>query len=117
VKGACCIHGILTRHRIHYEQGFIWLNGLVDPADLVHHLLIHGQSSGRIDDHIAESLCACMLNGLRSDVHRIGIAQLTEDFHTHLLSKDLELIDGRWSVYIASDQQRTLCFLPFQIGR
>ena len=44
------VHGILTGHRVHHEERLVGIHGLLQRSDLVHHLLIHGQTTGGIDD-------------------------------------------------------------------
>ena len=52
VEDLGCLHGILTRHGVHHEEGFGRLDGAVQRGDLVHKLLIHSQTTGGVyDDH------------------------------------------------------------------
>ena len=52
IECARCLHGILTGHRIHHEENLGRIHSLLDGGNLVHHLLVHGQTSRRIDnDH------------------------------------------------------------------
>ena len=45
-----CLHGILAGHGIHYKQGLGRPDCLLYGGYLVHHLLIHSQTAGGIDD-------------------------------------------------------------------
>ena len=66
------VHSVLTGHGIDHEQGLARRDSLLDSRYLLHHLLIHSQTTGRIDDHdvIAELSCLRdsvlrLLNGVR----------------------------------------------------
>ena len=44
------VHSVLTRHRVHHEERFVGVERFFQVGYLVHHLLVHGQASGGVDD-------------------------------------------------------------------
>ena len=65
------IHRILTRHRIHHEEGLFRLDSRLDRSDLLHHLLIYRQTTRRIDNHHVIALGFGMLNRMLRDLYRV----------------------------------------------
>ena len=44
------VHGILSGHGIYHEERLVGVDALFDGGDFLHHLFVHRQTSGRIDD-------------------------------------------------------------------
>ncbi len=101
------IHGILTRHGIHHEEGFGRFHRLFDSLYLLHHLLVHSQTSCRIDDYRIESLLQGILHSILRNLHGIHVAVLGVDLHAYLAAKNLQLVNCRRTVDIACNQQHT----------
>ena len=45
-----CVHGILSGHGIYHEERLVGVDTVLDGGDFLHHLFVHRQASGRIDD-------------------------------------------------------------------
>ena len=43
-------HGVLPGHGVHHEERLAGLDGLLDSGDFVHHVLVHRQTAGGVDD-------------------------------------------------------------------
>ena len=80
------VDGILTGHRIDYEEDLGRLDGLLDSSDLVHHLLVDRQTTGGIDDYdiVSEFTCLgdCILGFLNGVLLLFGRINLGVDLLT-----------------------------------
>src|SRR3546814_11277321 len=54
IKGLCCINSILARHRVHYKENFPRLRRFLYLSDLLHHLLIHRQTTRGVNNRSEE---------------------------------------------------------------
>ena len=50
VEGLGRVDGVLARHGVDHEEGFLGLDGRVDGLDFRHQRFIHGQTARRIDE-------------------------------------------------------------------
>ena len=71
VEGLGRFHGILTGHGIYHKEGFRGLDGLMQGRNLVHELLVHGQTAGGIHNDYAEALCPGLGNGCLGNFDRV----------------------------------------------
>ena len=105
VKGLCSIHRILTRHGIHYKKCFRWIERFLELLNLLHHRIIHRQTTCSINYYglFAGFLGIC--NRIACDLKCIFIFWLSIDLHSDLLTQNLELVNRRRSVNITSNKQ------------
>ena len=81
----------------------------------VHHLLVHCQTSGGIDDDYVGAFHAGVADGLLGDVDGVLVALFGEDGHLYLASEGLQLADGGRAVYVASHEHDRLVLLVLQV--
>ncbi len=113
------IDGILTGHGVHYKQNFVRVHSRLDVGDLGHHLLIHMQAAGRIDDQDITCIFAGSLNGFLGNAH--GILNDTSiafpqcvDRHSNGFGNHFQLIDCCRTVYVSSREHGRTA-LPFEV--
>ena len=91
---------------------------ILEVADFLHHLLIHSQSTGCIDDDHIVAVGLSLLQSVVSDAEYILVIRLTINRHTHLFAYYMELLDSSRTIYVASHEQRLLTFLVLEhIGK
>ena len=114
IKGLGRIDRVLPRHGIHHKEDLLGLYGIADIGDLGHHLLIHRQAAGRVDDHHVVAVCFGICNpGLRQG-HRIAVLLVGVDGHADLVPHYVQLVDGRRTVHVTGHQQGVLAFLSLE---
>ena len=106
------IHGILSGHGVNHQQDFLRLHGLLDPAELLHQLLVDMQPSRGIQNHVVVAVIPRVGHRLLGNLHRVALSPL-KDGHSRLFTDHLQLIDGSGTVYVARHQQRAVP-LPLQ---
>ena len=118
VKFLGCVYGILTGHGVNHEEGFVWTEMILEIADLVHHLLINGETSGCIDDYHIVAVGLSLLDGMVGDTEHILVLWLAVYRNTHLLTHYMELLDSCRTVNVAGHEQWLLAFLGLEhIGK
>ena len=112
-----CLGGvdrILAGHRVHYEQGFLRFDLILDIANLAHHVLVHGKTAGSIHNHHIESVFLGMANRVPGNLHRVFFLALGEHRHADLLPQGFQLVDSRRTIDVGRHQQRFLVLLVLQ---
>ena len=118
VKGFGSIDGILARHGVHHEENFVRVDGIFDVANLVHHLLIHGQTTSGIDDDHIVAVFLGVFDRIFGDFNRLFAAFLGINRNLNLLAQNLQLVDSGGTIHVASHQQRFLvAFLLEHVGQ
>ena len=102
------IHGILTSHGIHHEERLIGIDCLLQRLNLIHHLLIDGQTTSGIHDHHIVGLGFRLLNGVVGNLHHILILWLGIDRNTYTLTHHLQLFDSSRTIDVTGHEQRLL---------
>ena len=105
------VYGILTRHRIHDEEGLRGVYGSLDGGNLLHHRLVHSQTTGRIDDNHIVGFLTCVLDSVLGDLDGVHVALLGVDLDTHLLTQDLELVDSSRTIDVTGHEQHLTALL------
>ncbi len=105
------VYSILTRHRIHDEEGLRGVHGSLDGGNLLHHRLVHGQTTGRIDDNHVVGVLTCVLDSVLGDLDGVHVTLLGVDLDTHLLTQDLELVDSGRTIDVAGHEQHLTALL------
>ncbi len=77
----------------------------LDPGKLLHHILIYMKTPGCIQDHHIVSVGFGVLHTCFGDIHRIMAGSHGEHRNLLFVAVDLQLLDGRWTIYIACHQQ------------
>ena len=85
------------------------LHLLLDLDELIHHVLVDVEPSGRIQDDHVEAVLRRVLQRRLRDVHRLVPGAHAEHGNALLVSIDLKLLDGRRPVDVAGRKER---FLP-----
>ena len=80
---------VLTGHRIDHEERFARFDGSLDGRDLLHHLFIYGQTSGRIDDYRVEVVRPGVLDRILGNLYRVLVSLFGVDLHADLLPQNL----------------------------
>ncbi|MNM16854.1 hypothetical protein D3C81_271140 [compost metagenome] len=102
------IGSILTCHGIHHEQGLDRLDGGVEILDLRHHLGVHVQTTGGIDDHHVIEFLARLIDGGGGDRHWFLGHIAREEIDRDVIGQGLELLDRRRAVDVGTDHQHLL---------
>ena len=84
------------------------LQGFLQGADLGHHLRIHRQPAGRVDDEHIVELPSRVFRGTGRDGDRRLVRGRTDKARAHLVRQGLQLLDGRRPVHIGADQGHLL---------
>ena len=108
------VHGVLTGHRVDHEERLIGVDGLLQPTDLVHHLLVDGQTTGGIDDDHVVRLLLGLADSVLGNLHHVLVAFLDVDVAAYRLTNHLQLLDGSRTVDVAGHQQRILVLARLQ---
>ena len=91
---------------------------ILEIADLVHHLLINGETSGCIDDYHIVAVGLSLLDGVVGDAEHILVLWLAVNRNTYLLAHYMELLDSCRTVNVAGYEQWFLAALGFEhIGK
>ena len=99
------LDGILTGHGIHHEENFGRIHRPLDGSDLIHHLLIHGQTAGSINDYDRKTLSLGLCYSILRNLYRILDTILSINRDTGLLAHDLQLVDGCRTIDVARGQK------------
>ena len=89
-----CVDGILTRHGVDDEERVVRMYGLLQRSDLIHHLLVDGQTAGGIDDHHIVTLGFCFLYGVKGDLVDVLLTLFRIDRYADLLTDYPQLLDS-----------------------
>ena len=116
-----CLRGVdrvLTDHRVDDEQDLVRIRRRADVGGLLHHLRVHAQASGGVDDHDVVLLAARDLDTVAGDSDRVAdpVARLRGvDRRSRLAGDDLQLVDGVRALKVGGDQQRSVALLLEQL--
>ena len=108
------VDGILTGHGIDHEESLVWTEVILEIADLVHHLLINGKTTGGIDDDHVVAIGLSLLDGMVGNHAHILVVWLAIYRNTHLLAYHLQLVDSGRTIHVTSHEQRFLTFLRLE---
>ena len=101
VEGPGCGHRVLACHRVDHQECEMRIDRIRYPSDLLHHLGIHSQPAGCVDDdHIAPA-AAGLCDGLRRHGHRVG--RLAEDRGFYLAGESAQLLDRGGTLQVGTD--------------
>ena len=114
VEGLGRVDGILTRHSVHHKKGLLRLQLAFQGRYLVHHLFIHRQTTGRIDNQHIDTLQLGLLDGVLGNLHGILRPLFGVHRHANLLAESLQLTDSGRTVHVASHQHHILGALGAQ---
>ena len=114
VELLCRVHGVLSRHGVHHEERFVRLYGVLDGGDFLHHLFVHGQSSGGVDDDYVVAFGLGLLDGILRDGHGVLAVRFAVYGYADLFAQHFQLFDGGGAVDVAGCQQRVLVLLVLQ---
>ena len=87
VKLLGSVHGILTGHGIHHEEGLLWVDSLLDGCYLLHHLLIYCQTTSGINDDNIIAIYLGLLDRFLSFDYRVSLAFSSIYFGINLLTQ------------------------------
>ncbi len=110
IKGLGGVGGVLAGHGVDHEQGLRRADGAVQTADLTHHLLVHVQTAGGIDDQHVHIFAARRRQGVVGDINRVLVPGGGEEFRLHLAGQGLQLVDGRRAVDVGGHHHHFLLF-------
>ena len=108
------VHGILTGHGIDHEEDFVGMDGLLDGGNLVHHFLVHGQTTGGIDDNQVVTFGLGLLDGVLGNLHGVFAVGLAVHGHVNLLGQYAQLFDGGRTIDVAGHEQRLAVLLRLE---
>ena len=108
------INCILTGHRVDDEQRLVGMNRVLKCFNLVHHLLVDGQTAGRIYDYDIITLCLGFLYRIAGNLDNVFIPVFRINRHAYLSCNDFELLDSRRAVNVACNKKRILMLLLLQ---
>ena len=114
VEFLCRVHSILTRHRVDHEQRLVWMEEVLQALNLVHHLLIDGQTTGGIDDYHVVTFGFSLLQGVFGNRDDVFVLQFRVDGNANLFSHHVQLLDSSRAIDVASHEQRLLVALVLQ---
>jgi len=100
-----CLYSILTGHRIHNEECFGRVEGLLERRDLVHELLVYCKTSGSIDDNYRVAFRLCLGDSMLGDLDRILYTFLRVNLYSDLLSENLQLVDRCRTEIVAGSEE------------
>ena len=83
-------------------------------ADLVHHLLVDGETTGCIHDNHVVTVGLSLLQGMVGDDADILVIRLAIYRNAHLLAYYMELLDSSRTVNVAGYEQWFLALLGFE---
>ena len=81
------VYSILTGHRIHYEQNFVRIDGLLNSGNLVHHFFVYSQAPGGIDDYKIIAFGFGFLDGILGNDYRIFAVRFRVHRYVNLFSQ------------------------------
>ena len=91
------------------------MHRFLDVGNLIHHLLINGQTTSGIDDDDILALTLSVLDGVLRNLYWILVTFLAIDFNLNLLTQHLQLLDSSRTIHVASHQQHLLATFTLQI--
>ena len=115
IKLFCGIDCILSGHGIYHEQRLRRRDSFFDSRYLVHHLLVHSQTTGGIDDHYIVAEFLCFGNSILRFLHWVRLAFSCINFRLDLLTQHTQLLDSCRTIYVTSHQHHFLTFLRLQV--
>ena len=112
------VGGVLAGHGVDHEQRFDRVDRSMQRLDLGHHLGIHGQTTGGIEnDHIDEFQLG-FANRCVGDIHRLLAGIGGEEGHPEIACQGFQLLDCSWAINVGGDQQhRLLLALLEELGQ
>ena len=109
------VDSILSSHGVNDKESLVGVQSLLERCYLVHHLLVNGKSSGRIDDDGIISLGLCLTDGVVGYSHDILAVGLGIYRNTNLSTYHLQLLDGCRTIDVAGYEQGVLMLLELQL--
>jgi len=105
---------VLADHCVHHEQGLVRLGERLDHLRLAHHLGVHTQPAGGVDDHHIEEVMLRIIDGVLGDLDRIadtvaGLGGVDTDLGP--LRHHPQLLDGLRTLQVGGHQQRRMTLL------
>jgi len=105
---------VLADHRVHHEQGLVRLGERLDHLRLAHHLGVHTQPAGGVDDHHIEKVMFGVVDGVLGDLNRIadtiaGLRRVDADLRP--LGDHPQLLDSLRTLQVGCHQQRRMTLL------
>ena len=88
----------------------MYLNGLFNLLQFLHHVLINMKTSGCIQNHDIIIVLLRMFQSCLSNIRRLVILTHGEHFYSLFLTVDLQLFDRCRAIYITCYQKRLLTF-------
>ena len=117
VEGLGRVDGILSRHGVDDKQGLVGTNMILQTFYLGHHLLVHCQASGGIDEHCVVAFRLGLLEGVVCYLVDVLVVVLSIDGHVYLASHHAQLLDGGRTIHVATHQQGlAVVFLLEHVG-
>ena len=99
-----CVHGILSGHGIYHEERLVGVDTVLDGGDFLHHLFVHRQASGRIDDDHVVTFGLGFFHSVLCNLHGILVVRFAIYGDADLFAQHFQLFDGRRTIDVASRQ-------------
>ena len=116
-------HRVLADHRVDDEQDLVRLGGVPDRDGLRHHLRVHAQSAGGVDDDDVLLAAPGLFQRVLRDGHRVADAvagQRRVHRYARALTDDLKLLHRVRPLEVGGDQHRRVALVlqpQGQLGR
>ena len=115
-EGLHDVHHVLAGHGVHHHEDLVGLHGLLDGLGLGHHVVVHVQAAGRVDDDHVAQVVDGVLDALPGNGHGI-LAVAAVHAHADLVAQGLQLVGGGGAVHVAGDEQRGMALLLQAVGQ
>jgi hypothetical protein len=93
----------------------LWVDRLFDSSNLLHHLFIHSQTTGSIDDDNIIAIDFGLLDGFLCLDDRVGFSFASIYFGVDLFAEYTELLDSSRAIDIACNHHDFFIFLGLEI--
>jgi len=97
-------HRVLTGHGVDHEERVVRRDLIGDLPDLRHHLVVDGQTSGRVDDEHVLAQATRLGQTARGRAHRV--AGFAEHRNVDLTTEGAQLFDRGRSLQVGAHEER-----------
>ena len=109
-----CLNGVLTCQRVSNKECFLRLGDFSDIVRLVHHLLVEGRATRRIEDDNIKALKLGRLERALGNIYRKLAFNDWQRRHANLLSQNSELLHRRRTAHVERGEKNFLALFFLQ---
>ncbi len=115
VKSRGGVDRVLPCHRVDDEHDLVWVDGVLDRAQLVHEGLVYVEAAGRVEKDHVEAVVPSVGDGFFRDFHGADLPEL-KDGDADLPADGFKLFDGGGTVHVTRSEERAVAQRVFTVA-